>query len=182
MSGETWKPVGGFEGLYAVSNLGRVKSLKRNTTSGGIMKTHINRGYEYVHLCKDGKHYNAKVHRLVASAFVGNPMGKPEVNHLDEDKTNNRADNLEWVTAKENSRHGTKAERVAQKTRKKIVQMDLNGVPIKTWESSVAIEKETGFRASNIRTVCCGKTKSAYGFKWAHLNCMDSYRMEVLPE
>ena len=182
MSGEIWKPAGGFEGLYAVSNLGRVKSLKRNTTSGGIMKTHINRGYEYVHLCKDGKHYNAKVHRMVASAFVPNPMGKPEVNHIDEDKTNNCADNLEWVTAKENSRHGTKAERVAQKTRKKIVQMDLNGVPIKTWDSSVAIEKETGFRSSNIRSVCCGIAKSSYGFKCAHLNCMDSYRREVLPE
>ncbi len=176
---EIWMPVVGFEGLYEVSNLGRVKSLKRNTTSGGIMKTNINKGYEYVHLCKNGKHYNGKVHRLVAEAFLPNPQYKREVNHKDENKLNNSLANLEWATRKENSNYGTGAERAAQKCRKKIVQLDMDGNELHLWDSSLAIERTLGFAASNIRTVCIGKAKSAYGFRWKHERCMDSYKRMV---
>lgn len=98
---EIWMPVVGFEGLYEVSNVGRVKSLKRNTTSGGIMNTNINKGCEYVHLCKNGKHYIGKVHRLVARAFIPNPECNRDVNHKDENPLNNNVDNLEWATPKD---------------------------------------------------------------------------------
>lgn len=179
---EIWKPIPGFEGLYEVSNLGRIKSLKRNTTSGGIMKTHVNKGYEYSHLCKNGKHRNVKVHRAVAEAFIPNPDNKPDVNHKDENPLNNRADNLEWATKKENVNYGTRAERFSQKISKRIIQMDLDGNPITVWPSSLAIEKTLGFRSSNIRSVCCGTAKTAYGFIWKHEACMDSYKREVLPE
>lgn len=176
---EIWMPVAGFDGLYEVSNYGRVKSLKRNTTRGGIMKSHVNKGYEYVHLCKNGKHKNAKVHRLVAIAFIPNPEAKPEVNHKDENKLNNHATNLEWATPKENINHGTRAARFAEKIRKPIVQCDMDGRPIREWPSSVSVERELGYKSSNIRSVCCGNAKSAYGFKWKQYSCMECYRKDV---
>jgi hypothetical protein len=179
---ETWKPMVGFEGLYEVSNLGRIKSLKRNSTSGGIIKTHVNRGYEYFHPCKNGKHRNMKVHRAVAEAFIPNPDNKPDVNHKDENPLNNRVDNLEWATKKENVNYGTRSERTAQKVRKAIVQFDMEGNRIQAWPSSLAIERALGYAASNIRSCCNGIAKSAYGFVWKHESCMDSYRREVLPE
>jgi hypothetical protein len=177
---EVWKAIPGFEGCYEVSNLGRVRSLKRNTTSGGLIKTFINKGYVYAHLSRNGKHYNCKVHRAVASAFIDNPFNKPEVNHIDENKENNRVDNLEWVTTKENYNHGTRIERIAQKNRRPVVQMTLDGDVVRIWESSVAVEKETGMRSSNIRSVCCGIVKTAYGYKWKHTEeCMDTYKRMI---
>lgn len=173
LSDEIWRPVCGFEGLYEVSDQGRIKSLKRNTTSGGIIKTHVNRGYVYSHLCKNGKHRNVKVHRAVAEAFIPNPDNKPEVNHKDENKSNNCVGNLEWATKKENANYGTKNERSAQKSGKTVVQFDMEGNRIHTWPSSMAIERALGFRASNIRACCIGIAKSAYGFVWKHTNCLE---------
>ena len=179
---EVWKPVFGFEGHYEVSNLGRIRSLKRNRTSGGIIKTHVNKGYEYFHPCKNGKHRNMKVHRAVAEAFIQNPDNKPDVNHKDENPLNNHVDNLEWATKAENINHGTRSERAAQKTRKAVVQFDVEGNKIQTWPSSLAIERTLGYGASNIRSCCSGTAKSAYGFIWKHEDCMDSYRRDVQEE
>lgn len=100
---EIWKDIDGYEGLYQVSNLGRVKSSKHDI----ILKTYSNRGYHQVQLSKNNIKSNKTIHRLVAQAFIPNPDNKPQVNHIDEDKTNNKVSNLEWVTAKENSNHGT---------------------------------------------------------------------------
>ena len=109
MKTEQWKPVEGFED-YAVSNLGNVKSLKYGKER--ILKPRKNKdGYLFVTLCKNGKMKNFKVHRLVASAFLPNPNNLPQVNHLDEVKTNNVVSNIEWCSAKYNMNYGTRMEK-----------------------------------------------------------------------
>ena len=103
---EIWKPVKGFEN-YEVSNLGQVKSLNYNRTKEAkILRLCKNKdGYLTVTLYKNGKGYAKKVHRLVTAAFIPNPEGKTEVNHIDGNKTNNRVENLEWATHSENMHH-----------------------------------------------------------------------------
>lgn len=114
MENEEWKDVIDYLDLYQVSNLGRIKSMK----TGRILKNIRNiEGYLTINLFKDGEGTNLRVHRLVAQAFIPNPENKPEVNHIDENKTNNRVDNLEWVTRGENNTHGTITERTCKKTR-----------------------------------------------------------------
>ena len=99
---EIWKDIRGYEGLYRVSNLGRVISLERIDSRGRIWPERLiyigndySKGYLVVKLCKDGKQKAYKVHRLVADAFIPNPENLPQVNHINEDKTDNRAENLE---------------------------------------------------------------------------------------
>ncbi len=109
---EVWKDIAGFEGCYEVSNLGNVKSLERRVLNNGgmqrrhekILKAHSDKrqGHKMVMLCKDGKTYPRLVHRLVAEAFIPNPDNKPVVDHIDTDATNNRVENLRWVTQQEN--------------------------------------------------------------------------------
>lgn len=110
---EIWKDITGFEGLYQISNLGRVKSVQRKVMAKGSEKTVFERirtpinthGYLYCDLWKDGTGYRFAVHRLVASAFHDNPKNLPQVNHIDGNKANNRADNLEWCDQSENNLH-----------------------------------------------------------------------------
>lgn len=112
---EIWKSITDYEGLYEVSNLGRVKSLGNNKSrKEKILKPAKDRkGYLYVILCRNGKVKNFKVHRLVAEAFLPNPEGFPEVNHKDEDKTNNQVENLEFCDCKYNINYGSHNERSA---------------------------------------------------------------------
>lgn len=100
---EVWKPIKGYEGLYEVSNYGNVKSLFNSEKI--LHPTDNGSGYLTINLRKDGKRKSFYIHRLVASAFVGNPNNVNVVNHLDFNKFNNRASNLEWVTQKENVRY-----------------------------------------------------------------------------
>lgn len=107
---ERWKPVDGYEEFYEISNLGRVKSLKYGKER--ILKPANNGvGYLLVVLCRDGKRKHFLVHRLVAEAFLPNPLGFTEINHLDENKTNNCVDNLEWSSRWDNMHFGTLYER-----------------------------------------------------------------------
>ena len=117
MQKEIWKPIDGFEGLYEVSNLGRIKILQKTRSDGKVykeklMKISTNGSYCEVSLHKEGKASHHLVHRLVAKAFIPNPEGLPQVNHIDENKTNNCVENLEWCTAKYNSNYGTRAKRL----------------------------------------------------------------------
>lgn len=104
---EIWKSVNGFEGLYMVSNLGRIKSLPRNGTrkNGSILKPAIRGNYLFVRLTGNRLDKKCSVHRLVAEAFIPNPSNKPLVNHKDGNKLNNNANNLEWCTQSENMIH-----------------------------------------------------------------------------
>lgn len=112
MMNEVWKDITGYEGLYQISNLGRVKALPRNIPGAYnnrefIKKTGCDRyGYPQVGLSKNGKYSCKRIHQLVAMEFVPNPHNLKEVNHKDENKSNNHADNLEWCTAQYNLTYG----------------------------------------------------------------------------
>ena len=122
---EIWKSVNGFEGLYEVSNKGNVRSLDRIVKykdgrtarlKGKTLKPRTNNdGYLQIQLSRGDKPKTVKLHRLVAEAFMPNPDRLSEVNHKDEDKTNNNVLNLEWCSHKYNSRYGTRGGRIAQK-------------------------------------------------------------------
>lgn len=178
---EVWKDVKGYEGNYQVSNHGRIRSLDRISFSGRKLKGRnlkqkVNKGYHRIGLYKDGKQKWKTVSRLVGKAFVPNPYNKPEINHIDEVKSNNRADNLEWVTAKENANHGTRNERVLSSLAsgegniKPVVMIDKNtGEPLETFESiSEAYRKFGVAPGGNISQVCKGVSKTTLGYKWAY--------------
>lgn len=158
---EQWKTIKGFE-IYEVSNLGNV----RNSISGVILKPTLNTwGYPCVTLCYNHKRKNRVVHRMVAEAFVPNPDNLPEVNHSDEDKTNNVASNLSWVTKKENINHGTRTKRASEKRYKKVNQYTQKGELVKVWNSLKEAE-EAGYSHTAISSCCHGKRKLHCGYAW----------------
>ena len=189
---ELWKDVVGYEGLYQVSNMGRVRSVDHETETvrngvtfmmpkKGRVLAPVTRRHGYLGVMLYGRGGHARrgfrtfsVHRLVAEAFVENPHGYAEVNHLDECKTNNRADNLEWCDRTHNVRYGTGIERghkkIGEAHRRPVIQMDMQGNAIREWESLTDVERKTGMSKSNICN-CCGKKKRyshAYGYKWEY--------------
>lgn len=117
---EIWKDIEGYEGLYQVSNLGRVRSVDRiggrgRRFNGRILKPKVKTGgYLLVNFSKEGKRKMFSVHRLVAQAFIPNPEGLPQINHKDENPSNNRVENLEWCDGKYNCNYGIRNERRVQ--------------------------------------------------------------------
>lgn len=186
---EIWKDINGYEHLYQISNFGRVKSLERKVYWGCNYKTCRNEkerllnyikdknGYLRCSLHKDGKQRNYSVHRLVAETFIPNLEGKPEVNHIDGNKKNNRVTNLEWVTSQENQIHAFKMG--LQKIRrgkdsssaKAIIQYDYNGNLIKEHASISDALKFIGKKPHSrlyIRKSCIGENRTAYGYVWRY--------------
>lgn len=168
---EIWRDIKGYEGLYQVSNLGRVKSLSWSIP-GKIMKIFSDeKGYLNIHLSKDGKVFHAKIHRLVASEFIGNPEALPEVNHKDFNKANNTPENLEWVTSLQNSTHfftegdyesRNKKLRNERNPNAKLTRKDVD--LIKKLRSEYKIKRETlallfGVSLSQIKRII-------YGWQW----------------
>ena len=159
---ETFVKIVGFEN-YEVSNLGRV----RNIESGRVLKPQLHKnGYLRHGLYENNKQKFLLLHRIIATAFIDNPEEKPQVNHIDENKTNNDLSNLEWCTARENAIHGTRIKRFSEKNFKKVIQLDLNDNVLNVFESIKQAGQETGVSRSNISSCCNGKLKSAGGFKW----------------
>lgn len=173
---EEWRDIEGYEGLYQVSNTGKVKSLNyRKTGKEKILKPYDN-GYGYlkVKLCKDGKDTSCKVHRLVAQAFLENPDDLPEVNHKNEDKTDNRVENLEWCNRSYNVNHGTRNKRVAEKninnskTSKPVIGINKVSGLIVEFPSLCEASRQTGIDHGHICHCLKGRLKSAGGFYWIY--------------
>ena len=171
MKNEEWRDVAGYEGLYQVSSEGRVKSLERKGCKRErILKPKTNRyGYLIVGLYAGGKRKMFFVHRLVCQAFHDNPENKLDVNHINENKTDNRACNLEWSTRKENCNHGTRNVRMAIAKSRPIAQYTLNGKLLKVWPSTAEVERRAGFDHSAISKAANGNRKTAYGFRWKYV-------------
>ena len=179
---EIWKDIEGYEGLYQVSNVGRVKSLPRLNLC--VDKTYIRKGkvlkglsdkngYLYVLLSKGGVQRKFLIHRLVAKHFIQNPQNFPQVNHKNEIVDDNRLENLEWCDCAYNIRYGTGIKRRAklQTNRhgaKEVLQFTLDGKFIREFPSTMEIVRVYGFRQSHINECCLGKAKSSYGYVWKY--------------
>lgn len=188
---EIWKDVVGYEGLYQVSNLGRVKSLYREFWCGkdyNILKKYPetiltiwldNGGYEYVTFTRNSKSKKFKVHRLVGEAFIPNPENKPQIDHIDTIRTNNKVENLRWVTRSENNLNPITLKRYSttkmgdknpfKKIKKKVFQIDnqTNEI-VKIWDSAVDAAKGIGADSSNIYRVIYGEKNTCRGYKWKY--------------
>lgn len=186
---EIWKDIKGYEGLYKINNIGTVLSVARYRT---IDKTNVSywvgerllkfgynkKGYRMFSLCKDKKLKSCTVHRLVAIAFIPNPKNKPQVNHINGIKTDNRVENLEWCTNMENMTHAIANGLMDINKRKNnhfslpINQIDMDGNIINTFPSSMEAERQTGIHHSCICAAIYGKrsVRHAGGYKWAFVN------------
>lgn len=168
MENEIWKDVVGYDGLYQVSNLGRVKSVGSYYHKEIILKEQFfKQGYSKTTLYKKGKPKSFKTHRLVALAFIHNPENKPQINHKDGNKSNNCVDNLEWVSAKENMQHALKTGLRTFESICKPVKQIKNNVVVATYVSKNDAQRKTGI--NNIEKVLKGKLKTAGGFYWEYL-------------
>lgn len=167
MSGEEWRDVAGYEGLYQVSSFGRIRSLARKK----VLPVHnTSNGYFQVHLYREGKAKYAYVHRLVADAFCvhGNQL-QNEVNHIDGDRINNRADNLEWCTRSENHRTEIYIRRQIEAKRricKPVLQLTLEGEYIATFHGLHEASRQTGAPRHCIKKCCDGIARHAGGYRW----------------
>lgn len=172
---EIWKDIIDYEGLYQVSSYGRVKSLSRKVSNGKgfyIIKERIlksiltKKGYYNISLYKNGKSKNFRVHRLVALHFISNPENKPQINHIDGDKSNNHVDNLEWCTASENTQHAydNGLKYISSKHIKNIILN--NSKPVycpelkQEFKSMLEASKKLNIQQSHISKCCNGKRKS----------------------
>lgn len=153
-----------------VSDLGRVKSLNyRHTGEEEILSPAKNRkGYLQVGLYKDGKRFGYFVHRLVWEAFNGPVPEGMQVNHINERTCDNRLENLNLMSPKENTNWGTGIRRRSKTQSKMVEQYTLDGTHICTWFSARGVEREKGIPATNITACCRGKHKIAGGFKWIY--------------
>lgn len=162
--GEIWKRIE-WAPDYEISNYGRVKSYKRDKINGKLIKLQTNcAGYVQIQLFNPyiRKWKKTGVHRLVVETFISNPENKPQVNHINENKTDNRVDNLEWTTAKENANHGTRNEKISKKVR--CIETD------KVYYNLGQASKELNISQASISMACNGRRKTAGGFHWQYVD------------
>lgn len=173
---EIWRDIKDYEGLYQVSNFGRVRSLVTDShRRKRILKQSFRGYYLKVKLIKDNKQKIVSVHRLVAEAFLPNPLNLPCVNHKDENKTNNSVDNLEWCDYRYNTNYGTANKRRSKvmtngKQSKPVLQFTKTGDFIREWPSTSEINRQLGYNVGNISHCCLGNTrlKTYKGYIWKY--------------
>jgi len=194
IEGEIWKDITDYQGLYQVSNYGRIKSLNRIIYRNRLKKDIAyslgckimkqvkgKRGYLVLALWNGNISKRVTAHRIIAKEFIHNTHNKPFINHIDLDKTNNSLNNLEWCTPKENIVHAHKNGAMPitynkgkfgneSPLSKLVGQYDLNGNLIKVWESTKdAQRKQTGFKQTGVWKCCSGIRKQYKGFKWSYV-------------
>ena len=165
-----WKKFGkilnGYEGFYQVSNLGKIKSLRKDI----IMKQYLDgNNYYFVPLYKDKKTKSKKVHRLVAETFIKNPNNYPCINHKDENSLNNNLDNLEWCTYSYNVNYDNRIKKYCLKRYKKIEQYDFENNLIKKWDSIKQASNSLNISKSGIIYCAQGKFKQFKGYIWKYI-------------
>lgn len=184
---EIWKDIKGYEGLYQVSNMGRVKTLNYNHTGmERVLKESPARGgYKKVILCRENKCKTYQTHRLVAEAFIPNPEGKPCTDHINTIRTDNRVENLRWVTRKENSNNPLTRKHISEWQKGEnspmwgkfgklhhnsipIIQLSAKGNFIREWDSIKDAQRELGI--NNIYAVLKGRRPKAGGYRWMYKN------------
>ena len=167
---EIWKDIKGYEGLYQVSNLGRVKSLPHGRTKGCILRPWNNKGYQVVGLWEGtpSKMRKLSVHRLVAEAFISNPENKPCINHIDGIRNNNNITNLEWVTPSENTQHAVDTGLFLPTREKPVIQYNLNGEKLNEFKSTMEAGRLTNSIPEKIVLCCQLKRKTHNNYQWRY--------------
>ena len=174
---EIWRDVKGYEGLYQVSNFGRVKSLRRLTRCKNdsygivkerILKTSLHNGYRIVSFLKDNKRKTFSVHRLVAIAFIANPDNLPQINHKDEIKSNSIANNLEWCTHKYNCNYGSFQKNKAKSNSKKTYKTSIDGEILGVYDSLKEAATANAERSGSVSNCIGGRLKTLHGFLYKH--------------
>ena len=167
---EEWRNIEGYERLYQVSNMGRIKSTQyHNGTYERILKPNKDKkGYLTVHLYKNGKRKWVSVHKIVAQAFIDNPDNLPCINHKNENKSDNRVKNLEYCDYTYNNNYGSRNQQVSDKLSKRVQQYSLKGEFIADYPSTQEVERKLGFNHGYISKCCLGKYKTAYGYIWRY--------------
>lgn len=188
---EIWKTYPEYPFIQA-SNLGRVRTVDRVITrsngrkqfvKGKVLRQHYDRyGYLYVRINMNGKRFCRKVHRIIASSFIPNPNNYPEVNHIDNNRTNNVVSNLEWCTTQYNTaykeKYGVPAKESTKILRKPVIAVDLNSFKVLWFESQSEAERQLGFDSSNITRVIKERYKKTHGywFTYADENAVEKIR------
>ena len=147
------KDIKGYEGLYAVTSCGKVWSYKYKRFLNPRLQT---KGYLQIGLTKNGERKNHLIHRLVAEAYIPNPNNLPQVDHIDNDKTHNYVNNLQWITLRDNCR---------KSNNKPILQFSLDGEFIREWECAADVGKEV---QANLVNCLKGRCKTAYNYIWKY--------------